>query len=108
MDKKTLTALEGSIEKWRKIVIGEGVDNAGDNCPLCKLYISLACNGCPVKDKSGRQFCIDTPYADFIRAVRNEKEEAGLSRYESTNCVIGYDSHKAAINEYNFLYSLLP
>jgi len=33
-----LTALDGSIEKWRNIVEGTGTDLADDNCPLCHLY----------------------------------------------------------------------
>ena len=39
MNKKTLTSLEGSIEKWEAIVEGTGVDNGVNNCPLCQLFI---------------------------------------------------------------------
>jgi hypothetical protein len=34
-----MKALDGSIEKWRKIVAGTGTDEGPDNCPLCQRYL---------------------------------------------------------------------
>ena len=39
MNRKTLTALKGSIKKWEKIVAGTGSDNGYQNCPLCALFV---------------------------------------------------------------------
>ena len=92
MDKKTLKALKGSIEKWEKIVAGTGKDEGPNNCPLCKLFNKIegeekyACNGCPVKEETGQKYCWNTPY----------------EVYEPN------PTKKNAIKELNFLKSLLP
>lgn len=66
MNKKTLKALEGSIEKWRKIVAKEGVDESFSNCPLCKIFIdNFGCDGCPVAESKGTGGCSDTPYESW-------------------------------------------
>ena len=52
MNKKTLKALEGSIEKWRDIVAGDGEDKGPRNCALCQLFLEMGaktdCSDCPV------------------------------------------------------------
>jgi len=52
MNKETLEALKGSIEKWKKIATGKGVDEGWKNCPLCRLFIIDGCRNCPVKLKT--------------------------------------------------------
>jgi len=32
------------------------------NCPLCKNYFDNDCNGCPIKEYTGRESCVNTPY----------------------------------------------
>lgn len=70
-----LTALNKSILKWRKIVERRGRDEGRANCPLCALYhtsqSTSPCEGCPVRDDTGKQFCAGTPYerwADHLGA----------------------------------------
>lgn len=69
MDQRTLEALKGSIEKWRRIVY-EGASNGGPkDCPLCVLFnnretwfSNKVCVGCPVMEKTGLYGCGGTPY----------------------------------------------
>jgi hypothetical protein len=71
MNKKTKKALDGSIKKWEKILAGKIADKGDENCPLCKIFCkfdvnySYKCDGCPVKDKTGRNLCCGTPYDDW-------------------------------------------
>ena len=67
MDDKTLKALEGSIEKWKKIERStRALDKGNYNCPLCKLFVKgkhgLWCTNCPIKKKTGRVVCEGSPY----------------------------------------------
>ena len=66
MNKKTLKALKGSIEKWEKIVAGEGIDLGTVNCPLCQIFVvpKDSCEGCPVMEKTGESDCYGSPYYD--------------------------------------------
>jgi hypothetical protein len=112
MKKETRAALLGSIKKWEKIVLGTGADNGEQNCPLCKLYINHACQGCPVAEKTGDVFCDGSPYEYFIVAYHEEKEKLLGGQWHwglrDPHVVIGPKSQKAAIQEYNFLVGLLP
>lgn len=102
MDKRTLTALRGSIEKWRRIAEGFGEDLGPHNCPLCKKFRNTNeghwCAKCPVSEESGCGGCFRTPYVpwdDFCEMVgsrRAKSEEAKL----------------LALDEYVYLLSLLP
>ena len=68
MKVETLTALKGSIAKWKAIAAGTGVDRGVKNCPLCMLFYSddqtyiENCKGCPVKSKVRETLCSKTPY----------------------------------------------
>ena len=72
MDNEDLLKL--SIEKW--ITIRGGLDDCPNlfdgamrTCALCQRYIDKHCNGCPVKAKSGKAGCTDTPYDDYRTAI---------------------------------------
>jgi hypothetical protein len=69
MDKKTLKALHGSINKWIKIVRGTGEDHGENNCPLCQMFNTSSndCVGCPVFEATGEPFCKDTPYMEWLQ-----------------------------------------
>ena len=116
MDKKTLTALRGSIKKWERIVTGHGHDDGSDNCPLCALFYDnyLSCKGCPVNDRTGQWGCGGSPYTDWRKALRIEASKLlgleGLEMYEVVDegFVVGPRTQAAAIKEYEFLVSLLP
>ena len=87
MDEKTLTALRGSIEKWRQIEAGTLEDRGPDNCPLCQEFIENNCVGCPVSAQTGRGGCVGTPYeawddAAYIVNIANTPELVALARAE--------------------------
>ncbi len=79
MDDITRAALEGSILKWEGIVAGIMKDEGRDNCPLCDLYWSLDCSGCPVKARSGHAFCENTPYSHYVRVAHADLFNIGMS-----------------------------
>lgn len=82
-------ALEGSIQKWQKIVGAfvevEGTDDLANydeggyrDCPLCLEYHSKAkdpvsyernfdplCTGCPIMADTGESGCENTPYDNW-------------------------------------------
>ena len=96
MPAKTLKALQGSIQKWEKIVEGAGRDEGPRNCPLCKLFHANGCDGCPVATRTNKPYCISSPY----EAWDNYSFDVG----EATDAT----SRKFARAELKFLKSLLP
>ena len=96
MNKRTLTALKGSIRKWQRIVAGKGRDKGADNCPLCKLFYHKFCRGCPVSKASDEIACIGTPYSDWSLARNHQGIADTLNR------------KRLAQAELDFLKSLLP
>ena len=98
MDKRTRTALEGSIAKWEAIVAGTGTDEGAENCPLCQLFFTrrgpqqLFCEGCPVKERTGQPCCEGSPYQEW-----SENPHAS-----------GDEAKRIAQAEVDFLRSLLP
>ena len=105
MNKKTLTALRGSIAKWEKIAAGTGVDKATQNCPLCKIFnnddsaeTDLQCKGCPVMAATHQWGCLNTPYEQWSKLMKNR----------ITRGVLTKDDRIAAQAELEFLKSLLP
>lgn len=100
MDAVTLTALRGSIAKWRAIVDGTGGDDGSDNCPLC-LVFPLSCRGCPVMKKTGRPGCQATPYLSFAELFYAADDE--WPHFAETT-----KQKAAAQAELDFLISLLP
>jgi len=96
MDKKTLEALTGSIRKWEGIVAGTEEDLGSKNCPLCALFyneeasaLHSDCVGCPVFAKTGKRYCVGSPYVEYCKNYGQEQETA-------------------AQKELDFLRSLLP
>lgn len=59
-------ALHGSINKWKKIAVGELIDRGIDNCPLCQMFWGDDCKGCPVEVDTKAVGCRRTPYDDWI------------------------------------------
>lgn len=106
MDADTLEALRGSIAKWEGIVAGTTKNHCADNCPLChKFNFSFtgarraqSCKGCPVMERTGRQFCDGSPYEDY--EDMEERVEEGYAE--------GAALKPLAIAEVDFLKSLLP
>ncbi len=84
MNRKTAKALEGSIEKWRKIAEEGGEDRFGSNCPLCYLFVDAIlfgeppCVGCPVMRATGVNSCANSPHEAWVRhqdKIHLEKSE---------------------------------
>ena len=59
-------ALEASITHWEENLAAKTlkeVSVGADACALCSLYNKNGgCTGCPVKEKTGHNFCWGTPY----------------------------------------------
>ena len=90
IDAEGAEALDGSVEKWNRIVQAfeavKGTDQypeysegGPDDCPLCVRYhpvkkgakVWVCAKACPIKKDTGRDFCEDTPYDDWS----NQREE---------------------------------
>lgn len=89
----TTEAIKGSIKKWEEIRDGKRHDSGHSDCPLCQVYYmgNNDCDGCPVKEKTGKSNCRNTPYVDYCRASN-----------------LGEKVDTAAQAEIDFLTSLLP
>ena len=79
--------LEVSIQKWKDIVEGIGIDLAQQNCALCQIYYKYQhcdpCAGCPVELRSGKPKCINTPYSKYVEAKgKNSIEEKMYAQQE--------------------------
>ena len=100
MNKRTLTALKGSIAKWTKVATDRKHDCGIDDCPLCKLFYAPAdkCRGCPVSAKTGVGGCRCTPWQDWALAF-----PWNAVRRATTPAL-----RKLARAELRFLQSLLP
>jgi hypothetical protein len=99
MNKRTLTALNKSIEHWERMRSGNtrpGEEPSIDHCALCGLFFwDNDCKGCPVAEKTKETCCDGSPYE------------------QSANAWYGRGSHStefkaAAKKEITFLKSLLP
>lgn len=110
MDEKTLTALQGSIAKWQRILEG-GIENGYRDCPLCELFFNDdedgdgidTCAGCPVSERAGMDCCSGTPYEEWSNYQwKNRAEREVGSR------VFDEKSKQMAQSELDFLKSLLP
>lgn len=104
MDEETRRALDGSIDKWKKIVAGTGGDNGARNCPLCLKFRD--CLGCPVAARTGVALCADTPFSEWAhhqRAVHQiQWHEPWRVHPDCPEC------KRLAQAELYFLKSLLP
>lgn len=81
-------ALEQAVVRWENIVAGGGKTISGF-CPLCEIARDNACNGCPVKESTGKSECVGTPYWTWYHAAP------------------GIDELNAAKEELKFLKQLL-
>jgi hypothetical protein len=63
MDK--IKIMEASVEKWNRIIAGEGSDGGVVDCPPCRIFYVLVCFGCPIAEYTGIKFCKGTPYPEW-------------------------------------------
>jgi len=93
MNKKTLIALNASIEKWEKRANGDHSQSPGmHNCPLCRLFHENfkdeeddkeSCQGCPVYERTGYSYCEETPYTAYYFHRTNANAHAELDFLKS-------------------------
>ena len=102
MDTRTREALEASIKHWEENAVAETFDDASidaGNCALCIYYFDSGnCTDCPVKIKTGKSHCDNTPYGKAWDAL--DLWRKGLS--------VPMPFHEAARAEVKFLKSLRP
>lgn len=107
MKRLTLHALKGSILKWEAIAAGHGLDCGPNNCPLCQEFAgngSVACMGCPVRDRTRRKYCERTPFIKWY-AHQIDVHDTYSSNHVEQGCTT---CQKLADAEVKFLKSLLP
>jgi hypothetical protein len=82
MDEATLNALEASIRKWES---DETPSGTIEDCALCKLFYppilpprDAPCAGCPVAAKSGKPYCRNTPFDDWVEAKESDDDEGAM------------------------------
>jgi len=104
MEERILTALKGSVEKWRRIVNRDNVDRGSGNCPLC--LVCKSCFQCPVFEKTRKFICEGTPYSEWSSHHKNMHE----SEISSVNGLPNLcpECTRIAVDEMMFLCSLLP
>ena len=113
MNKETLQALEGSIEKWQHIVgTTEAEDKGVENCPLCAMFWHGGCKGCPVSEATGRDNCRDSPYTAWaihirtrVSQVRGIPGHPQIQNHRELGCEVCLELARA---ELTFLVGLLP
>lgn len=104
MDARTLKALKGSIKKWEGIVAGTEVDKSNYNCPLCQeFWDDGCCTDCPVRRATGHAVCENTPYEDWLLAVRKRGLYGDLPHKATDD-----ETVMCAVLELEFLKGLLP
>jgi hypothetical protein len=104
MDEATLRQLNGSIDKWQRIVDGVERDRGAGNCPLCDMFntsLGGGCGVCPVNIASGDRMCGNTPWTDW-REHQYGHKGAPYWNVKCNECL------RLAENELEFLKSLLP
>jgi len=66
-----VAAIDGSINKWKKIYYEDAEDGARSDCPLCQisdcgdLKLGTDCASCPIYLHTNKKNCLGTPYRDF-------------------------------------------
>jgi len=115
----TTSALKLSITHWKENACARTVDEVAigrKSCALCQIFFSPDViyrpeepyMGCPVQRRTGRQFCIDTPYDSCDTAWskwHRHSERSGPASWYSL--LAGAAFRRAARREVAFLESLL-
>lgn len=110
MTEQAKKALKESIEHWRRVAAGTmkpGESVGAQHCALCKEFNHGSkpynyCDGCPVKDRTGKQGCVGSPFEPFEENL-DWMDESEFSRWLATD-----EARTLAAAELAFLESLLP
>lgn len=105
MDDRTRVALEGSVEKWEKIVAGTGEDEGPSDCALCKTFLCQEghCKGCPVALRTGMGGCEGSPYEEWDKHWDEHHWDGTVNPHVTPGCP---DCERLARAELDFLRSL--
>lgn len=91
-DIQTLT-LKASLRKWKKNlkrVHKHKLPKIGaDHCPCCKVFCASLCTYCPIKEHTGRQGCVDTPYDLVDRLVNNFPQYPDAEHWNNLTTAVG-------------------
>ena len=111
LSKKNQKLLKECVEHWfenlmmlqlnylsNEKFLTENICTNSSGCSFCKTHLDYGdCTGCPIKQKSGMNGCLDTPYVEVYhcnnRVYHNRDQEYT-------------DYFKAIAGEINFLISL--
>lgn len=87
--------LSRSVKHYQDLMNGKSEPHSGC-CPLCNVYLDNGevCNRCPIKLKTGKDGCEDTPWRDAMREWEDNQHNRTEPMY-----------HNISI-EYRFLLSL--
>ena len=81
MTPKARTALEASIKKWEKVVLGKKDERGTDDCALCKISYDADCKGCPVAKRALTSKCRGTPYGSWRGLFTTEDRYATTAEH---------------------------
>ncbi len=113
MDSLAHEALQESLRHWQDNTAGVTRSIASQDCPLCILFLSEGCKGCPIFEHTKRQHCKGTPYWDTVTAyqelykVELLKDEELYEDYEQLHFRKLMAWYAAAQEEARFLHNLL-
>lgn len=108
MTPQAITALQKSIAHWKKIAAGDMREDIGaPTCALCREFNHsraghLVCDGCPVKEFTGKAGCLKTPYNSIENFMINMTNGEFITWRRSPEFLA------MAAKELAFLKSLLP
>ena len=108
--KSKTQLIQGSINKWNKIVQGLEADKGPENCALCNEFLAKDCVGCPVFERTGEPLCNGTPYEHFGQVFHDELLELvrwHINPKQEPKVVIGPKTMEVACAEHDFIVSLL-
>lgn len=98
-----LDSIDKSIIKWKKILYDHGEDQGIWNCDLCSEYNEDRCYNCPIKQKEGYRWCVNTPYTAWYayheEILFTDIEDKPLTVQDKESAII-------ANEELSYLYSV--
>jgi hypothetical protein len=79
MTPEAKEALEKCIEKYDRASKGKSISLGPSSCALCKIFHSFyGCDGCPVKERTGLDYCENTPYLNIAWTMAKHHHSSGF------------------------------
>lgn len=108
MNHQQETALQKSIDHWKRLATRTRNENeliGPAHCALCVEFYNQDCACCPVRNKTGKTGCKDTPWSDIEDVMPSDSWEDGP---EFMNWLNSDEFVALAEKELAFLISLCP